>query len=82
MYKGRWRILLTKTECRLHNLKYVIMSCLMLHNLSIKYNNPCKLRWRLEVKELSLKTKRTTHAEAKNDYDLMLLKTSHWLWNM
>ena len=54
----------------------------MLHNLSIKYNNPCKLRWRLEVKELSLKTKRTTHAEAKNDYDLMLLKTSHWLWNM
>ena len=80
--KGRWRILYKKTECRLHNLKYIITSCIMLHNLCIKHNDPCQPRWRLEVKELSLMTKRTTRVEDKNVSDLIRLKISNWLWNM
>ena len=38
MLKGRFRILYT--ECRLYNLKYVIMACVMLHNLCISVNDP------------------------------------------
>ena len=54
MLKGRWRILHKQTEFRMYNLKYVIMSCMMLHNLCISVNNPCEPQWRLEVKQLSL----------------------------
>ena len=32
MCKGRWRILYKKTESRKHNLKYIIITCVMLHN--------------------------------------------------
>ena len=38
----------------MYNLKYVIMSCMMLHNLCISVNDPCEPRWCLEVKELGL----------------------------
>ena len=82
MLKGRWRILYKKTECRMHNLKYVIMSCIMLHNLCIKHKDPCEPRWRLEVKELSLMDRKTTRGEDKNESDLIRLKISNWLWNM
>ena len=58
MLKGRWRILYKQTECRIYNLKYVIMSCIMLHNLCISVNDPCEPQWRLEVKELGLIKKR------------------------
>ena len=54
MLKGRWRILHKQTECRMYNLKYVILSCMMLHNLCISVNDPCEPQWRLEVKQLSL----------------------------
>ena len=82
MLKGRWRILYKKTECRLHNLKYVFMSCIMLYNLCIKHNDPCKSRWRLEVKKPSLMTKNITRAKGKNESDLIRVKISNWLWNM
>ena len=45
MLKGRWRILYKKTECRMFNLKYVIMACIMLHNLCISRKDPCEPRW-------------------------------------
>ena len=45
MLKGRFRILYEKTECRLKNLKYVIMACVMLHNLCISGRVPCLPRW-------------------------------------
>ena len=54
MLKRRWRALHKQTECRMYNLKYVIMSCIMLHNLCISVNDPCEPRWRLEVKELGV----------------------------
>ena len=54
MLTGSWRILHKQTECRMYNLKYVVISCIMLYNLSISVNDPCESRWRLEVKELCL----------------------------
>ena len=54
MLKGRWRILYKQTEYRMYNLKYVIMSCIMLHNLCISVNDACEPRWRPNVKELGL----------------------------
>ena len=58
MLEGHWRILYKQTECPMYNLKYAIMSC-MLQNLYISVNDPCELRWCLEVKELVLIKKKT-----------------------
>ena len=60
--KGRWRILYKKTECRLFNLHYVIMACIVLHNLCIELADPCQPRWKLEVQELVL-TRKQLHRE-------------------
>ena len=51
MLKGRFHILYKKTECRLFNLKYIVMASVMLHNLCIDVNDPFLLRWRLQVKK-------------------------------
>ena len=51
MLKGRFRILYKKTECRLKNLKYVIVACVMLHNLCISVRDTYLPRWRLQVKQ-------------------------------
>ena len=42
---GRWRKLYIKAEMKLHNLKYIIMGCVVLHNLCIAKNDPRKPRW-------------------------------------
>ena len=54
MLKGRFRTLYKRTECRLFNLKYIVMASVMLHNLCIDVNDPCLPRWRLHVKNISL----------------------------
>ena len=50
MLKVRWRILYKKTEMKHHNLKDIIIGCVMLHNLCIVKNDLCKPRWCLTVK--------------------------------
>ena len=70
MLKGCWRILYKQTECRMYNLKYVIMSCIMLHNLCISINDSCEPRWCLEGKNLSLIKKK------KEKKTLFALKTN------
>ena len=42
MLKRRWRNLYKQTECRMYNLKYVIMSSIMSHNLCFSVIDPCK----------------------------------------
>ena len=65
------------------NLKYVIMACIMLHNLCISRNDPCEPRWRLEIKHLGLIRKNhLDRSENKDLSDLTRLKISNWLWNM
>ena len=48
MLKGRWRILYKKTEMKKFNLEYVIMSCIMLHNMCIHLNDPMRASMDLE----------------------------------
>ena len=38
--KGLWRILYKETEMKIHNLKYMIMGCVILHSLCIAKNDP------------------------------------------
>ena len=82
MLKGRFRILYKKTECKMFNLKYIIMACIMLHNLCISVNDPCEPRWRLKVGQLNLMRKPTLRKEDNNSSDLCRLKISNWLWNL
>ena len=70
MLKGRFRILYKKTECRLKNLKFVIMACVMLHNLCISVRDLCLPRWQLQVKQLGLIRKACEGKEDKNASDL------------
>ena len=81
MLKGRFRILYIKTECQLKNLNYLIMACVMLHNLCISVRDPCLPRWRLQVKQLGLIGKVFKRKEGKNASELNRLKISNRLWN-
>ena len=83
MLKGRWRFLFKQTECRMFNLKNIIMACILLHNICIAHNDPCEPRWRLTVKNLSLISKQLSkRGEDKKSSDLNRLKISNWLWTM
>ena len=80
MLKGRWRVLCKKTEVRNFNLKYVVMACIMLHNLCIERNDPCEPRWKLEVKDTELFEKPLKRIEDSNESNLNRTKISNWLW--
>ena len=54
MLKGRWGIFYKKCECKLYNIKYVIMAVVLMHNICIHRNDPCKPRWRLNVDDIEL----------------------------
>ena len=82
MLKGRWRFLYKKTECRLKNIRHVIMACIALHNLCIEKNDPCKPRWRLEVKELHLIRSRGNKENNTTQADQVRSKITDWLWDI
>ena len=46
MLKERWRILYKNTKCKLYNLRYVIMSWTLLHNICIRFGDSCEPKWR------------------------------------
>ena len=77
MLKGRWRILYKKTECHLDNIQIVIMTCILLHNICVHRNDPCKPRWRLEVNQLNLIRGSGQAANAAEDVRSII---SNWLW--
>lgn len=52
MLKGRWRIFYKKIECKLKNIRYVIMVCIVLYNICIVRDNLCRFRWRLDIEKL------------------------------
>ena len=54
LLKGRFCIFYKNTECRLFNIKYILMASVMLHNICIDVNEPCLARWCLHVKNISL----------------------------
>ena len=81
MLKGRWRILYKNTECRLSNLKYVIMSCILLHNMCIGFDDPSEPRWKLDVKKLALFPKTKPKNQNPNTASsINRLKIANWLW--
>ena len=80
MLKGRWRILFKRTECRLFNLKYITMACIALHNMCISVSDPCKPRWKLQLKDLGLMKKHIKRTEDITESNLNRLKISNWLW--
>ena len=80
MLKGRWRILYKKVECRLFNLRYVIMACIALHNLCLARSDPCQPRWRLDVEQLDLISKELSRNENKDESSRNRMKVSNWLW--
>ena len=68
MLKSQWRILYKKTEMKIYNLKYIVMACVMLHNLCIARNDPCNPRWRLTVKKLELNGAQQTFVLMKTSW--------------
>ena len=82
MLKGRWRFLYKKTECRLKNIKHIIMACIALHNLCIEKNDPCQPRWRLEVKKLNLIRSRGNTERNTTQADQVRSNITNWLWDI
>jgi hypothetical protein len=82
MLKGRWRVLYKKTECRLKNIRHIIMACIALHNICIEKNDPCKPRWRLEVKKLDLIHSRGNKERNTITADQVRSRVTDWLWDI
>ena len=79
MLKGRFRILY-RCEAKLRNVKYILMACVMLHNLCITRNDPCNPRWKLTVDQLSLIRKNVTRSENKEQSAKVADKVADWVW--
>ena len=87
MLKERWRILYKSTGWKLDNLKYVIMSCILLHNICILLGGLCEPRWRLEVQQLEFfprsRPKKEDPNESIENYKLVLeITVQSILWKV
>ena len=77
MMKGRWRLLHKKTECRLDNIKYAILTSIVLHNICIHFLDPCKPHWVLKAKRISVRNKIRGREQDRNASELNRLKISN-----
>ena len=80
MLKRQWRILYKKTEMKIYNLKYIVMSCVILHNLCIGRNDPWNPRWRLAVEELELNSADIPRHQSNAESNKNATKIANWLW--
>ena len=80
MLKGDWRILFKRIECRLFNLRYIILACIALHSLCISVSDTYKPRWKLHIQDLGLIKKRIIRNESNVESNLNRMKISNWLW--
>ena len=80
MLKGRFRIIYKRCECKLHNCKYIVMVCAMLHNLCTAVDDPCLPRWKLQVDQLDLIDKRLVRSESKQESSSNAQKIADWIW--
>ena len=71
-------MLYKKNECDLDNIQLIIMTCIVLHNICIHRNDPCKRRWRLEVNELSLVRGTGQGGDAGTTREAI----GNWLWQI
>ena len=85
--KCRWHVkraflyIVQKDRIRLSNLKYIVMTSVMLHNLSIDVSYPCLPLWRLLVENISLIRRRVEKREDINLSDANRSQIANWLWN-
>ena len=80
MLKGRWRLIYKKCESKMHNVKYVVMTCVFLHNLCNARLDPCNPRWKLHVDELSLVEKNIPRTKNKGQLRETATKIAEWVW--
>ena len=64
--KRAFLYIVQKDRIRLSNLKYIVMTSVMLHNLSIDVSYPCLPLWRLLVENISLIRRRVEKREDIN----------------
>ena len=81
MLKGRWRLIYKEAEMKKFNLKYVVMSCIMLHNLCIELHDPCEPRWKLEVEEMELADMKFNRLPSKKESNENARIICEWIWN-
>jgi len=84
MLKGRWRLIYKTCECKLYNIRYVIMAAVVLHNICIYRNDPCKPRWKLKVSNFELQnfaTQREEGRHSKQESYEVSRKIMDWLWD-
>ena len=74
MLKDRLRIIYKRCECKLENAKYIVMACVLLHNLRIAVGDPCLPRWKLQVEELAVTDKRLIREESKRESNSNAIK--------
>ena len=67
-------------KSRIVNLKYIIMTCVMLHNFCIAKHDPCNPRWRLSVEDLELNNTVIKRRANKRESNKNTRKISDWLW--
>ena len=84
MLKGHWRLIYKKCECKLHIIKYVVMAAVVLHNLCIHTNDPCKPRWKISVENIEFTDKSVCRKESRNTKFIsqeISQNICDWLWS-
>ena len=80
MVKGRWRLVCNKCKYKMHNVKYVVMVCLLLHNLYIARQDLCNPRLKSYFDELSLVERNIPLTENKDQSREIASKIAEWVW--
>ena len=57
-------IVCNKSVCEFYNAKYVIIAAVLLQNICIYKNDPCKTSWRLDLEHLVFVNYRTLQLES------------------
>ena len=64
----------------MHNVKYVVMACVLLHNLCLARQDSNKPRLKLHVGELSLVERNIPRTENKGQSREIATKIAEWVW--
>ena len=80
MLKGRWRFIYKKCEAKMRNVKYVLMACVLLHNLCIERRDPCNPRWKLRVDQINMIPRNVPRKEDKVHAGQIANKVADWVY--
>ena len=78
--KGRWHLVSKKCKYKMHNVKYVVMVCLLLHNLCIARQDLCSPRLKSHFDELGLVERNIPLTENKGQSREIASKIDEWVW--